>query len=85
MPGAAAHITGGQVLMNTIYYDPAFSDEQRRRSLFDGQLIVYAPRPSSLAFVTFARNMIREAFASLDPETAQYQMSVEQYAASRCS
>ena len=57
---------------NTVYYDPACSDEQRRRLLFDGQLIVYSPRPSALAFVTFARNMIEEAFAPLDPETAQH-------------
>jgi hypothetical protein len=66
---------------NTVYYDPPFSDEQRRRSLFDGQLIVYSPRPSALAFVKFARSMIEEAFAPLDPETAQHELTVERYAA----
>jgi hypothetical protein len=33
-----------------------------------------------LAFIKFARKLIEEAFASLDSETAQHQLSVEQYA-----
>ena len=65
---------------NTVYYDPPFSDEQRRQLLFEGQLLVYLPRKSTLAFITFARKLIEEAFAPLDPETAQHQLSVEQYA-----
>ena len=66
--------------MNTVYYDPPFSDEQRREELYHGQLIVYSPRRSSLAFIEFARKLIREAFAPYDPETAQLHVSVEQYA-----
>jgi len=65
---------------NTIYYDPPFSDEQRRQMLFEGQLLAYSPRKSTLAFIAFAQKLIEEAFAPLDPETAQYQLSVEQYA-----
>lgn len=65
---------------NTVYYDPPFSDEQRRLMLFEGQLLVYSPRKSALAFIQFARKLIREAFAPLDPETAQHNLSVEQYA-----
>lgn len=65
---------------NTVYYDPMFSDDRRRELLFEGQLFVYSPRPSSLAFVNFARKLIEEAFAPLNPELAQYEMSVEQYA-----
>ncbi len=41
---------------------------------------VYSPTKSTLAFIEFARKLIKEAFASLDPETAQFDMSVEQYA-----
>lgn len=66
---------------NTIYYDPLCSDEQRRQWLFDGQLVVYTPRSSTLALIRFARTLIAEAFAPLDPETAQCQLSVEEYAA----
>lgn len=65
---------------NTVYYDPTCSDERRRELLYEGQLLVFSPRKSTLAFVEFARSLIEEAFAPLDPETAQYQMPVEQYA-----
>lgn len=65
---------------NTVYYDPPFSDDRRRQLLFERQLLVYSPRKSTLAFIAFARKLIEEAFAPLDPETAQHQLSVEQYA-----
>lgn len=65
---------------NTIYYDAAISDEQRRCALYDGQLFVYAPRPSALAFIQHARELIEKAFAPHNPETAQFHMPVEQYA-----
>jgi hypothetical protein len=67
--------------MNTIYFDPHFSDEERRRHLYEGQLVVHSAVPSSLALVELARALIREAFGSIDPETAQHEMPVEEYAA----
>lgn len=67
-------------MMNTIYYDPPFSDERRREELYQGQLLAYSPRRSTLAFIEFARQLIKEAFAPYDPETAQRHLSVEQYA-----
>lgn len=67
--------------MDTVLFDPTFEDRTRRERLYEGQLIVYSPTRSSLALVEFARSMIREAFGDLDPETAQYQMPVEEYAA----
>jgi len=65
---------------NTIYYDAKIPDELRRQRLYDGQLFVYSPRPSILAFTDFARSMIEDAFGGLDPRTAQHEMEVEQYA-----
>lgn len=65
---------------NTVYYESSVSDEQRRQLLFEGQLFVYSPRKSTLAFIEHARHLIAEAFAPLSPETAQYHMQVEQYA-----
>jgi len=65
---------------NTVYYDPQFSDDRRREELYQGQLIVYSPRRSTLAFIEFARKLIDEAFAPRNPETAQHELSVEQYA-----
>ncbi len=66
--------------MNTIYYDPDFGDDIRRELLYSGQLMVFSPRRSSLEFCAFARELIQEAFGSLDPEFAQHQLPVEQYA-----
>ncbi len=65
---------------NTVYFDAPVSDDVRRQMLFDGQLFVYSPRKSTLAFIEFARTLIIEAFAPYDPEQAQYRMPVEQYA-----
>jgi hypothetical protein len=41
--------------MDTVYYDPPFSDERRREELYQGQLLVYSPRKSTLAFIEFSR------------------------------
>jgi hypothetical protein len=65
---------------NTIYYDAQLTDDERRKLIFEGQLVAYSPREHSLALVAHARKLIEEAFAPLDPETAQYHMPVEQYA-----
>jgi hypothetical protein len=65
---------------NTIYYDPAVSDDVRRQRLYDGQLFVYSSRPSIIAITEFARSMITDAFGGLDPKTAQKNMAVEHYA-----
>ena len=67
--------------MDSVYIDPQITDDQRREALYRGQLLVYSATPSSKALVEFARGMLREAFGFLDPETAQYHMPVEEYAA----
>lgn len=66
---------------NTIYYDAEISDDSRRKLLFEGQLFVYSRRSTILAFAEFAKSMIVDAFEGRDPETAQHEMEVEQYAA----
>ena len=55
-------------MSNTVYIDPSIPDDERRRRVYEGQLFVYSPRKSSRAFVDFARRLIAEAFAPLDPE-----------------
>jgi len=67
--------------MNSIYIDAPMTDDARREALYRGQLLVYSATPNSTRLVEFTRGMLREAFGSLDPETAQYHMSVEEYAA----
>ena len=63
------------------YFDAPCSDDERRGRLFNGQLFLFSPRPSVTALREFARRMVEEAFAPLDPRTAQFHMPVEQYVA----
>lgn len=62
---------------HTIYFDPPFDDQQRRRELYAGQLIVLPANKASLALVGFARGMLAEVF--VEPERAQHRMSVEDF------
>jgi hypothetical protein len=66
---------------NTVYVDPVFSDEERRRALYEGQLIVYSPRAASLALCALARTLIEDAFRPLEARAAQHEMPAERYAA----
>jgi hypothetical protein len=65
--------------MTVVVFDPDFGDAMRRRHLYQGDLVVYRPRPESLALCEFAREMIRSAFGPLDPEVAQFELPVAQY------
>jgi len=67
--------------MNTIFFDSTVDDGVRRQRLYTGQIFTFSPRPSSIAFCEFAREMIEEAFRPLDPRRAQYSMPVEEYVA----
>jgi hypothetical protein len=67
--------------MDTVFFDCRVDEETRRQRLYRGELFVFSPRPSSLALIEFARNMICEAFGSKDPLVAQYEMPVEEYVA----
>jgi hypothetical protein len=63
-----------------VQFEPPWDDAQRRQRIYEGQIVVYGRRPSVLALVGLAKGMIEEAFAPLDPLTAQSAMSVERYA-----
>src|SRR5262249_55914064 len=67
--------------MDTIYFDSPVSEQTRRQCLYEGQLFIFSPRPSSIALCEFADELIRGAFGSLSPERAQYSLPVEEYAA----
>ena len=72
---------GEESLMYAIHIDSTLDDDARRDRLYDGDLFVYSPKPSTRALIEFAAEMAQEAFGSLEPETAQYEMPVEAYAA----
>lgn len=67
--------------MTTVYVDSTADDAERRRLLYEGQLLVFSPRPGTIALCDFARELIKDAFGSLDPQTAQDSLPVEEYAA----
>ena len=64
--------------MKSVYEDPPCDD--RRQSPYNGELIVLSPKPSTLEFRAFARSPIVEAFAPHEPQTAQFEMPVAEYA-----
>jgi hypothetical protein len=66
--------------MTAVHYDAQLTDRERRERLYAGDLFVYAPTRESLAFVAFARKMLAEAFAPLDPEVAQHELPVAEFA-----
>jgi hypothetical protein len=67
--------------MPAVMIDSMLDDAARRAALYRGDLFVYSRRPSIMAFVEMAREMVEAAFAPLNPLTAQYEMPVEDYAA----
>lgn len=66
--------------MTTVLSNPAITDSERRRRLYTGQVMVYSASPASLAIIEHARRMIEDAFGSINPQTAQHEMPVEDFA-----
>ena len=60
---------------STALVDSALSDVQCRTTLYTGPLFVQPPRAPILAFVEFARGMIREPLSHWGPEKAQFEPS----------
>lgn len=67
--------------MTIVRTNPGTDDLVRRHRLYDGEVIVYPASPQSLALVSHARAMIVDAFGDRDPELAQFEMPVEEFAA----
>lgn len=67
--------------MMTVLFNPAIDDAERRMRLYGGQVLVYPASPASTALVEHAQRVIAAAFGSRDPQTAQYDMSVDDFAA----
>ena len=78
---APAHRPGASESdVEAIYFDRECSDADRRTALYDGALFLYTPRASTAALCDFAREMVCDAFAPLDPEIAHRSIPVERYA-----
>lgn len=68
-------------LVTGVIIDPAWTDDERRHALYSGDIVVHTGSAAIEAFVGFTRGLVEEAFGGRDPETAQYSMGVEEYAA----
>ena len=66
--------------MHSVFFDATVGDDDRRRQLYSGQLFIYSATPGAKKLVEFARGMIEDAFRGHDPELAQHDMPVEEYA-----
>lgn len=66
--------------MTGLLYEVAVSDERRRTQIYDGEIFVFAPKPSTIALIEHARAMLEEAYGE-DPCHAQYRMPVEEFSA----
>jgi hypothetical protein len=64
--------------MQAVFFEPEFDDEERRRQLYEGAIIVYAPRLSSLALCAHARAMLEEAFGPHEPRRIDQFVPVEE-------
>jgi hypothetical protein len=67
--------------MTTVLSNPDITDAERRTRLYNGQVLVYPASPQSLALVQHARQLIEDAFGARDPQTSQFDMRVEEFAA----
>ncbi|MER6825438.1 hypothetical protein ABT352_05565 [Streptosporangium sp. NPDC000563] len=66
--------------MTTVFSNSLVDDDTRRELLYQGQVFVYSATPASTLLALFARELIAEAFGERDPETAQFDMPVEEFA-----
>ena len=66
--------------MTTVFTNPDITDDERRTRIYSGQVLVHSASPESLALIEHARNLITELFGGRDPQTAQFDMAVEDYA-----
>jgi hypothetical protein len=67
-------------MVTSLMLDCDWSDERRRQALFAGSLFAWSATPSMLRMVALARRLLEDAFAPYHPVTAQYDMSVEEFA-----
>jgi len=66
--------------VTTVFSNSVVDDDTRRELLYQGQVFVYSATPASTLLTLFARELIAEAFGERDPETAQFDMPVEEFA-----
>ena len=64
-----------------VLFDSDVDDGLRRAGLYSGDIYAYSPTTATLAFASFTQDYVRDYFDGRDPESAQYEMDVLEYAA----
>jgi hypothetical protein len=62
-----------------IVHDNGIKDEERRASVFEGNIHMQTGRPGCLALCRHADALIRDAFGDIDPLRAQYALAVPEF------
>lgn len=66
--------------MTAVYFDPDFSDSERRERLYNGDIVILSPTAASKALVALARDMLIPAFHPHDPRQIHKHKSPEEVA-----
>jgi hypothetical protein len=67
--------------MPSVFFDPDISDDERRRRIYAGEIVILSPTPGTTALAALAKAMLEEAFAPHDPRLVHEHMTPEQVAA----
>jgi len=59
-----------------VTFCPGCSESERRRALYQGELVIFPPCPSTLELASFARGLIEEAFSPWHPQHAHQHIDV---------
>jgi hypothetical protein len=65
--------------MTIVLHDPSIADDDLRAAVYAGEISVTPPTATTVAFCTFARELIEAAFEPYGPELAQDHLPVGQY------
>jgi len=71
--------------MLNVHFDPTMSDDERRKSLYAGDIIILSPTPATNALVALGSRMLEAAFAPFDPREIHKHRSPEEVAESLAS
>jgi len=67
--------------MTSVLSNSGVDDDTRRGLLYRGEVFAYSATPASTELIGFAQELISEAFGARDPQTAQFDLPVEEFAA----
>lgn len=66
--------------MPSVYFDPDLPDDEQRRRLYAGDIIIVSATQATREFISFARELLEEAFAPYDPRSVHDHLPAERTA-----